>query len=92
MVFGATGHRLQKLPCGFDEDHPWAKKVILNLTKFLLKGKPELIITGMAIGWDMWVARVCLKLDIPYKCYCPFPGQEQKWSFKLKEEYWDLLQ
>ena len=91
MKVAATGHRPQSLPCRFDEEHPWLTKLKSDLNDWLIEHKPELVITGMALGWDTWVAEECIKLEIPIHCYIPFKDQGSKWSFTDMCRYENII-
>lgn len=88
MRLAVTGHRPQRLG-GFD------KQTFNNLVEFakttLAKLQPELVITGMALGWDQAVAQACVELEIPFHAYVPFKGQEGKWFHHNKVKYNELL-
>lgn len=91
MVIAGTGHRPKYCPCLYDETHPW----LLNL-KSLIKDKlveknPSAVISGMAIGFDTWLAEVALDLKIPLWAYIPFKGQHLKWPSESKERYESIL-
>lgn len=53
--------------------------------------KPELIITGMALGVDQWAAEVALQCGIPFVAAVPFIGQEHIWRLDCREHYHRLL-
>jgi uncharacterized phage-like protein YoqJ len=86
-----TGHRPQDLPCKWDKMHPWKLNKINQLSNLLIEKPPAKIITGMALGWDSWLAYVALKLKIPLLCYVPFKGQESRWSDEQKKFYQKTL-
>lgn len=75
-ILSATGHRPEKLG-GYN---PRVYDKLLNLAmKHLQIIKPKLVISGMALGWDMAVAEASLLLGIPYDAYRPFPSQSSMW-------------
>ena len=89
MKMAVTGHRPPKLG-GYDE------KIMHNLFLFacdVLKDVPklELVITGMALGWDQAVAEAAMQLDIPFLAAVPFEGQESRWLEESREHYDHLL-
>ncbi len=52
---------------------------------------PDLVNVGMAIGFDIIVAKACINLGLDFVAYVPFAGQEAKWSDAQKEAYhWAL--
>jgi len=87
-VFAGTGHRPPKLG-GYGPD---AENARVDFAIWALKKhKPESIITGMALGWDMALAEAALLSDIPYAAYIPFEGQEKTWPAKSQTLYRNLL-
>ena len=86
-----TGHRPQKLPCKFDLTHPWFKSYKKVLKQTLADLNPKLIITGMALGHDMWGAMWAYKNGVEYDAYIPFKGQEKRWNKKDRQMYHFLL-
>lgn len=87
-VVAATGHRPQKLG-GFSEE---AENSLVDIaTTGLAMLQPGLVITGMALGWDMAVARAARSLGIRYVCAIPFKGQESIWPQNRKDMYRELL-
>ena len=48
---------------------------------------PDLVTTGMAIGWDQWAAENCIDLNIPFQAALPFEGQENRWPPKTQQHY-----
>lgn len=79
MIIAATGHRPQFLPCKFNENDPWLIDLKKRLLDWLQFNNPDSVISGMALGWDMWVADSAIQLGIPFDTYLPFNGQPSKW-------------
>lgn len=83
-----TGHRPNRLG-------GYGLSVFNRLTvlakKALDKYKPDVVYVGMAIGWDMAVARACHELDIPFVACVPFDGQESKWPERWRAWHRFLL-
>ena len=71
FIVGGTGHRAY-----YDE---------VDLTTILTEIKPTSIISGMADGWDIALAKSSLNLNIPLAAAIPFHGHEKK------GEYQDIL-
>lgn len=83
MRISVTGHR--ECQDSFDE--------ILDIFKILLdRFKPEIVNTGMAIGFDQAVAISCVENCVPYKAFVPFKGQESKWLPNQKDVYHALME
>lgn len=91
MILAATGHRPKDLPCKYDEGHPWLVPVLRNLRAYLLKSEPNVVISGMALGWDTWVAEEALILGIKLWCYIPFKEQSALWGNIAKKRYNSIL-
>jgi Uncharacterized protein conserved in bacteria len=88
MVVSGTGHRPQKLG-GFSKGA--FNKLHTIATEWLLENKPEKVISGMALGWDMALAQASIDLDIPLIAAVPFKGQEGKWNLEDRLKYFELL-
>ena len=82
MILTATGHRPLYMPCKFNEEDPWCKEKKQRLKDYLVQKKPDLIITGMAMGWDTWVAEAAFELKIPFDAYIPFENQGKNWEYE----------
>jgi len=91
VIICGTGHRPQDLPCGFEHKHPWKLQKIQEIKEFLISNKVNLVISGMAIGFDQWLAHIALSLDIHLSAYIPFEGQESMWNEKYQNQYASLL-
>jgi uncharacterized phage-like protein YoqJ len=50
------------------------------------------VISGMAIGFDQWGARMALRLGIPVTTAIPCIGQERLWPTHVQDEYHRLLE
>ncbi len=91
MIICGTGHRPKYMPCLYEESHEWAKEKKDLIRLNLLQDNPDLVISGMAIGWDTWLAEESLNLNIPVHAYIPFRGQGGKWPQKAKDRYQKIL-
>ena len=49
------------------------------------------IITGMALGPDVWFAELGLKYGLPVHAYIPFKGQEKFWTREEQAHYRSIL-
>jgi uncharacterized phage-like protein YoqJ len=90
MILAGTGHRNQKLG-GFQLPNPTYIKVCQAIEKNLLQLKPEKVISGMALGYDQWLANIAIKLKIPLIAAVPFKGQESVWAKASQAAYNRLL-
>jgi uncharacterized phage-like protein YoqJ len=90
MILGITGPRPNKLG-GNILPNPRYKTICKSVESNLLSLNPDVIITGMAMGFDQYTAFVYLKLNIPYIAAIPFIGQEYEWDKKDQDIYNKLL-
>lgn len=91
MIVAGTGHRPKYCPCKYKENHPWLTKLKHKLIEQIKKDKPELIISGMAIGWDTWLAKAALYMGVPLHAYVPFPESGSRWPKKSQKIFNDIL-
>lgn len=87
-TIAVTGHRPSRLG-GYtvraqDKLERFARSVLQD-------ERPDLVITGMALGWDLAIAEACLALDIPYIAARPFPNQQSRWPNVSKNRYQHLI-
>lgn len=88
MIIAGTGHRPDKLG-GYDGQT--ADRLFDFAIRHIEQLKPDLIISGMALGWDMALAEAAWALEIPFHAYIPFRGQELKWPSGPQVLYRNLL-
>ena len=87
MIIAGTGHRPPKLG-GYHLFLYW-----VNLAnEYLVKNKPDKLISGMALGWDQALAQAAVDLQIPLLAAVPFIGQESKWPKASQMAYLELLE
>ncbi len=94
MIIAGTGHRSDKLPdkkTGYKLPNPTYIKICQATDKLLRELKPEKVISGMALGFDQYLASVAIKLGIPVIAAVPFKGQECKWPAQSQKAYNKLL-
>ena len=88
ISIAATGHRPQKLggvsPVVYEE-------LFLFAHGMLAVFEADVVISGMALGWDTAVAEAALMLGVPLHAYIPFAGQESQWSQESQKFYRALL-
>jgi len=93
-IIALTGHRPNKLPnkeTGYKLPNPTYIHVCQQIEKTLKELKPEKVISGMALGCDMWFANIAHKLGIPFIAAVPFLGQEKAWPEQSQKTYHKLL-
>lgn len=88
MNICGTGHRPKKLGGYSDRAH---RRLIDLAAAALERYDPDMVISGMALGWDQALAAACIKLRIPFTAAVPFPNQEFFWTEESKAYYWDLM-
>lgn len=90
-IICGTGHRPKFLPWKYKEKgsefDSFKKKLIDKLNEL----EPDIVISGMAIGFDTYLAEATLELNIPLKCYIPYSNQGENWPSKAKERYLSIL-
>lgn len=83
----ATGHRPKRLHLtGYD-----LKPLVALAGQWFDREKPDLVISGMALGWDQAVAMAAIDRKIPVHAYIPFVGQADKWPKASCELYSRIL-
>lgn len=90
MILAITGHRPHKLG-GYNLPNPVANAVMLKLSESLKILKPEVVLTGMALGVDQWTAQICDEMQIPFDAIVAFKGYETKWPWHAQKWYRHLL-
>lgn len=90
MILSGTGHRPDKLG-GYKLPNPTYDKICQNIEHTLLDLKPEKVISGFCIGYDLWLANIAMKLKIPVMAAVPFEGQEKNWPADSQRIYNILL-
>lgn len=82
-IVGVTGHRRLK-------HNPDSIKKTLK--EKLRKYETEVVVTGMALGFDMLVAETCIEEQIPFVAAIPCHGQTKAWPISEKDRYMSLMQ
>lgn len=84
MIIAGTGHRPKYFPGKYDENDSWQVNLKLRLTSQLIQDNPKLVISGGALGFDMFLAEAALELDIPFDLYLPFKTMGVRWLHESK--------
>jgi uncharacterized phage-like protein YoqJ len=90
LILAITGHRPNKLG-GYILPNPVSNEVMLKLADSLQTIRPTLVLTGMALGVDQWVAQLCAEMNIPFDAVIAFQGYEEKWPKNSQRTYYHLL-
>lgn len=88
MILAATGHRPNKLG-GYSKEATFKLRKIA--WEFLKMERPDKVISGMALGWDMAWAEAAIALNIPVIAAVPFPGQEKAWPEESQKRFKKIL-
>ncbi len=78
MILGITGHRPPKVG-GYKEDSDMTYSIKAALYTAIREHSPTMLITGMALGVDMWAAEMAIELNIPFIAALPFVHHDQMW-------------
>ena len=89
-IIAGTGHRPNKLG-GYEFSAPKRIWIRDRLRERLLVHKPDMVISGMALGFDQDLAYVAIEMAIPFVAAVPFVGQERVWPKESKDFYNQLL-
>ncbi len=88
MIIAGTGHRPGKL-YGYDQN---TFNKLIDLAEAVIEHfNPNKIISGMALGWDLALAKASLNLKIPLIAAIPYPNQPDQWNKKDKDFYNSIL-
>jgi len=90
LVIAGTGHRPPKIG-GYQLPNPIYNYICQQTEKILIEQKPDQVLTGMAQGFDSWLAFIAIKLAIPFVAVIPFEGQEKKWPQASQTKYHKLM-
>lgn len=89
-IVAVTGHRPDKIG-GYRIPNPTYSAVIRNLRAWLLELKPSVVLTGMALGVDQWMAELCISMEIPFTACLPMDEEafSNRWppASKVKLRY-----
>lgn len=86
------GHRPRNLPCLYgDLENKWADSIKKDLQNWLEENKPDLIITSLSPGWDMWLAECALHLGMRVDAYLAFRDQSKSWIGSSKRRFDSII-
>jgi uncharacterized phage-like protein YoqJ len=89
-VVSGTGHRPEKF--GGYGKNPTAVEVVARTKSELVRLRPSKVLSGMALGFDQWLAWLCVRQGIPFEACLPFEGQELVWKDpNARARYHELL-
>ncbi len=95
-----TGHRPKSFPWKYDEtarDCVLLKEALATQIMTLADRGVTDFLSGMALGVDLWSAKIVLDLQKKYPtiglhCILPCEGQETKWATAAQRQYHDILE
>lgn len=88
MRVAVTGHQPPVLG-GYGEDV--ADRLVALAARWVALNGPSEVISGMAAGWDMAVARAAVDAGVPLVAALAYPGQGQSWPPEARERLGELL-
>lgn len=91
MKAAGTGHRPNKLGKEYSMDGPISNQIVLWIAGLFREERPEMVYTGMALGFDIILAKVCVAFQIPFTAALPFVGQDARWPLFTQALYKALL-
>ena len=99
MVVAFTGYRPEKMPfveSKKDEAYLKFRKRQLQVIERLIERGCTHFISGVAMGFDTWVAEDILVLQknnssLELECAIPFPGQADRWSTSDQKRRYKIL-
>lgn len=78
MIYACTGHRPKKLNNEYNGG-PMTENIKSFMRNFLVTRRPEMVISGGALGVDQMWAEVAIELEVPVIMALPFQGFEGVW-------------
>ncbi len=99
MVVAFTGYRPEKMPfqeSKGDKQYLAFRAVLSRVISRLIESGGTHFISGVARGFDTWVAEEILKLrkenqNIQLECVIPFPGQADSWEKADRNRRYKIL-
>ncbi len=89
MIVGVTGHRPEKL--GGYENSMVHTLIRLWFQANIRELKPDVGISGMALGADQLFVEACILEGLPFIAALPFRGQSNRWPRESRIKYEGLL-
>lgn len=85
MVIACSGHRLGPKVGGWS--FGLRKRLESTAIDILKTDRPDYVISGMALGWDMAVVAACVALNIPFVAAVPCKDQARPWPKEYQEDW-----
>ena len=92
MIVVGTGHRPNRLRNEWSYVGPFSDKIRLTIrATFTELENVEMVISGMALGYDQILAQEALNLRIPVLAAIPCQDQDKLWQAESKRIYNEIL-
>lgn len=89
-VIAFAGHRPDKLG-GWNPAHPVVARVRKAIRLALVRLRPRMVISGMALGVDQWAATECVALELPFTAALPCDDMDMAWPTRSRAGFRTLL-
>lgn len=92
-IVAGTGHRPQDLFFKYDETHKDCIKYKLYISDYLEEHASQIdyVISGMSLGFDVWIAEIAQLQHLKVHAYIPFKDQDSVWPPHSKKRYQKIL-
>lgn len=90
MIIGITGHRPDRCG-GWTVPNEKSIKIKEELSKIFKEKDAQIVITGMALGSDMYASEVAIDMNIGLWAAVPCDDQDLLWNKEQREKYKNLI-
>jgi hypothetical protein len=88
-VVGGTGHRTHHLT---PAQRDWSRvQAVRCLRHCRDQYGTHTVVSGLALGWDTWIAEAALVLRMKLWVHIPFPQQPDRWPDRVDRATWARL-
>ena len=92
FCLSGTGHRPNKLYKSYKGEEYLLKTLEIVIPRIEKEiHQIDCGLSGLALGFDIALAKTFIKFKIPWTAAIPFRGQESKWPANSQKEYHNLL-
>lgn len=88
FIIAATGHRPNKLGGYTKAVSDRLQTLARNVIE---RESPDIVMSGMALGWDQAWVEAAIDLGVPFIAAVPFNNQSDKWPRPSRKRYHQLL-
>lgn len=89
LILAGTGHRPEQL--GGYAPNNTTSRIYARTLDHLTRLKPEKVISGMALGFDLMLAEACVELKIPFIAAVPCATQADVWPLPSRAKWKHLI-